>query len=99
MIELAEVIRELRRELHDAIDAGKDEPLRFEAGPIELEATIAVERRGGAGAKLRFWVVEFGGDAKATQSSTQRIKLTLQPRLADSGTAPWVSGQETGRER
>ncbi len=99
MIELAEVIRELRRELHDAINGGKDEPLRFEAGPIELEATIAVERQGGAGAKLRFWVVEAGGDAKATRSSTQRIKLTLQPRLADSGTPPWVSGQETGRER
>jgi Trypsin-co-occurring domain 2 len=65
---------------------------------VELEATVAVEKGGGGGAKVRFWVIELGGDAKVTQSSTQRIKLALQPRLASGGTA-MVGGEEEARER
>jgi hypothetical protein len=98
MIELGEVIGELRRELQTAMAAGAGEPLRFELGPVELEATVAVEKGGGGATKIRFWVVELGGDAKVSQSSTQRIKLVLQPRLA-SGQAPLISGDEAARER
>lgn len=100
MVELAEVIAELRRELDEArlaVDPG--EPLRFELGPVELEATIAIEKSKGGGARLRFWVVELGGDASAARSSTQRLKVTLRPLLADSGAAPWVSGEEAEGER
>lgn len=98
MIELGELISELRRELQQAMKAGKGEPLRFELGPVELEATVAVEKGGGAGAKIRFWVIELGGDAKASQSSTQRIKLALQPRLA-GGETPLVGDEEAADER
>ena len=98
MIELAEVIGELRRELQRAMDAGEGELLRFELGPVELEATVAVEKGGGGGAKVRFWVIELGGDAKATQASTQRLKLALQPRLASGGKA-LVAGDEAPGER
>jgi len=96
MIELAEVISELRRELQQAMNAGEGEPLRFELGPVELEATVAVEKGGSGGAKVRFWVIELGGDAKATQSSTQRVKLALQPRLASGMTAMVASDEEPG---
>jgi hypothetical protein len=99
MIELSEVIGELRRELQQAMNAGEGEPLRFELGPVELEATVAVEKGGGANAKVRFWVMELGGDAKATQSSTQRVKLALQPRLASTGATPLVAGDAIDRER
>ena len=78
MIELAEVIVELRRELDRAratVDPG--EKLRFELGPVELEATVAVEKKGGAGAKIRFWVVELGGDAEVARSSTQRSAVAI----------------------
>ena len=98
MIELGEVISELRRELQQAMEAGEGQPLRFELGPVELEATVAVDRGGGGGVKVRFWVIELGGDAKAAQSSTQRIKLVLQPRLS-SGRRPMVAGDEAARER
>lgn len=98
MVELGEVISELRRELQQAVKAGKDEPLRFELGPVELEATVAVEKGGGGGAKIRFWVIELGGNAQATQSSAQRIKLILRPRLAGGGT-PLVSDEEAADER
>lgn len=99
MIELADLISELRRELAIAINAGRGEPLRFELGPVELEVMVGLEREGTAGAKVRFWVVELSGDGQVARSSTQRIKLILQPRLADSSSPPWVSGAETRQER
>jgi hypothetical protein len=98
MIELAEFIGELRRELQQAMDAGEGQELRFELGPVELEATVAVEKGADLGAKVRFWVLELGGDVKATQASTQRIKLALQPRLASGETAR-VASDEGPRER
>ncbi len=55
VIELSELIRELRRELNQAIAAGRDEPLRFELGPVEVEVTVGVDSKGTAGAKVRFW--------------------------------------------
>jgi hypothetical protein len=99
MIELAEVIGELRRELQQAMHAGEREPLRFELGPVELEATVAVEKGAGGGAKVRFWVIELGGDAKASQASTQRIKLALQPRLSASGKKALIADDEAPGER
>jgi hypothetical protein len=98
MIELSEVIGELRRELQEAMAAGEGQPLRFELGPVELEATVAVEKGGGGGAKVRFWVIELGGEGKANQSTTQRIKLALQPRMA-SGRTAMVAGDEVAGER
>ena len=99
MIQLADVILELRRELEIARVAAVEEELHFELGPIELEVSVAVERQGGPSAKVRFYVVEFGADALAKHASTQRIKLTLQPRLAGLEDRPFVSGVERDRER
>ena len=99
MIELSEMISELRRELDQAIDAGADERLRFELGPVEVEVTVGLDSKGTAGAKVRFWVVELGGDAEVERSSLQRIKLTLQPRLAGSQARPEISDTERSGER
>ena len=98
MIELSEVIGELRPELQQAMDTGRGQPLRFELGPVELEATVAVEKGGGGGAKVRFWVIELGGDAKASQTPTQHIKLALLPRLASGETAVVVGDEEPGEQ-
>jgi hypothetical protein len=100
MIELSDVLRELRSELDRARNAAADEELGFELGPIELEVTVGVEQTGGVGGKVRFWVLELGGDGRASRNSTQRIKLTLQPTLASQGaTSVRVSGEEAARER
>jgi hypothetical protein len=93
------MISELRRELNQAIEAGRGESLRFELGPVEVEVTVGLDSKGTAGAKVRFWVVELGGDAEVTRSSLQRLKLTLQPRLAGSKALPEVSGAEVPGER
>lgn len=93
------MIAELRRELQEAMIAGEDEPLRFELGPVEVEASVTVEKEGSGEGKIRFWVVDLAADARVSRSSVQHIKLTLQPRLAVSGVAPYVAGSATDRER
>lgn len=106
LIELAEVITQLRTELDRARAAAAGEDLQFELGPVELEVAIAVEAVGGAEAKVRFWVVEIGGNAQATSASTQRIKLTLHPAVT-AGAGPeggrkvsaFISGGEVPGER
>ncbi|MEE1804153.1 MULTISPECIES: trypco2 family protein [unclassified Streptomyces] len=102
MIELSELIRELRQELNAAMADGQDEAVRFELGPVEVEATVAVDRAGSANGKVRFWVVEAGADASYTHAQTQRITLTLQPVLVapDAARGPvLIAGDEVDGER
>jgi hypothetical protein len=96
VIELADVISELRKELERARASAKGSSLRFELGPVELEVTVALDREGTTGGKVRFWVVEAGAEGKVAAMSTQRIKLTLQPQEgqpepAGGSAAPAVS--------
>lgn len=87
MIELAVMVRELREQLNRAMAEPGAGPIRFELGAVEVEATVAVDRGGGVGGKVNFWVVEASGDASLTDSRTHRITLTLQPTLvAPDGT-------------
>lgn len=97
MIELATVIQDLREELERAVIAAEGEALRFELGAIELEMSVALERSGHTGAKVRFWVVETGAEVTAGTNSTQRIKLALQPTLAGSDKA-FISGVTEAHE-
>jgi hypothetical protein len=98
-IEVAELIGQLRAELDAATEAGQGSDLKFELGPVELELTVAVDKEAKPGAKVRFWVVELGADAKLSSANTQKIKLTLEPRRASQpGRRPWVSGNEVSGE-
>ncbi len=90
---LADFLTALRAELADAqrrAEADTDDPLRLRVGPIEvsLEVAFTVEKAGEAGAGLRakFWVLEFGeaslkGSLSTRNMSTQKVTLTLTPRL------------------
>ncbi|MDX3059629.1 hypothetical protein PV394_31600 [Streptomyces sp. NE06-03E] len=102
MVELSDMIRQLRRELNAAMSDGRDEAVRFELGPVEIEATVTVDREAGADGKVRFWVVEAGGSGKYAQARTQRITLTLQPKaVAPDGTprTALITGAEADGER
>ena len=79
-LELASVIRQLRAELNEAMDDAEGERLRFELGPVELSLTVTVGREATPGAKVRFWVIEAGADAKISREAVQDIKLVLSPR-------------------
>jgi hypothetical protein len=97
---LSEVIAQLRAELAEAMRAGENEQLRFELGPVEVELTVGVEKEAKPGAKVKFWVLELGSEARFESVSTQRIKLTLDPRdTAQPGRRPSISGDEAPQER
>jgi hypothetical protein len=91
-LDLAEVVRALRRELTAATAEGQDAEVRFELGPIELEFLVDIRREAGADAGVRFGVVSFGAKGALAAGSGHRVKLTLNPR--DSlGRSPRVSAR------
>jgi hypothetical protein len=98
-VELAELIGQLRSELTEAMHAGADEELRFELGPVELELTVAVTKEVKPGAKVKFWVVELGADSTVGSATTQKIKLTLDPRRKGETGKLQISGDEEADER
>lgn len=98
-VELAQMISHLRQELSVAMREGEGEELRFELGPVELELTVAMSKEAGPNAKVRFWVVELGADAKVASQATQRITLTLDPRRRGVAGTPLISGSEQAGER
>ena len=96
---LADTIAAVRRELGLAQAAGQGQPVRFRTGPVELEFEVAVTRTGGGEAGVQLWVLTLGGKLERGQSTTQRIKVILQPvdpetgqdaRIADPGRGPAV---------
>jgi Trypsin-co-occurring domain 2 len=99
VLELAKVIRDLRAELEKAIVAADGETLLFELGPIELELSLAIEAGAHADAKVRFWVVDAGAGTSVDQTNSQRITLTLTPKLGPDGASPYVSGTADERRR
>jgi hypothetical protein len=77
---LAEVVANLRAELNEAMQASADEDLLFELGTVELQLTVGVDKETKPGRRSSFWVLEVGAETTLGSSSTQRIKLTLDPR-------------------
>ncbi len=98
MVELAELIAELRDELTKAVAAASPTGLRFELGPVGLEVSVAVVKEAKPGAKVKFLVIEFGAEGAVSHTATQKITLTLQPTLSD-GRGAYVAGDtETGED-
>lgn len=86
MISLVDFIKEVKKELRAAVD--EDDPF-FEMGDVELEVTFALDASAKAGAKL--FVVDIGGETKATQS--HKVTVKLHPFLESD------SSQQTPKER
>ncbi|MER6132190.1 trypco2 family protein [Streptomyces sp. NPDC001815] len=81
MIELSDFIRELRSQLNSVLSDADPGPVRFELGPVEIEAAVTVDRSRGAGGKVNFWVVEANADMSSIATRTHRVTVTLQPLL------------------
>jgi hypothetical protein len=95
-IPLTEWLNSLRAELSEAQQAGVGNELRLQVEKLELEVEVASARDLGAKTGVKFWVVEAGVDGRTKWGRTQRLKLTLAPRLAD-GSVLEVSDEVTGR--
>ncbi len=89
---LADAVRELRRELIEAMQDGVDEPLRFELGPIEIEFALTLRRNGEGSVGANFAVVSFGGKAGVSTDALHRLKLTLTPQEVETGRPARIAG-------
>ncbi|MFI0859585.1 trypco2 family protein [Streptomyces smyrnaeus] len=102
MIELSDMISELRSQLTTSLADNADEAVRFEVDSVEIEATVAVSREGGADAKVRLWVVDAGTNGKYAHAQTQRITVSLAPKVVADGRPPQpalIAGEQVDGER
>jgi hypothetical protein len=99
-IEVADLIWQLRHELSRAMWAGEHTDLRFEAGPVELELTVVVEKSTEPGMKAKLLVVDAGVSGRRATAVTQRVRLTLHPRRANAPErSPLIGGSSVPDER
>ncbi|GAB3835188.1 trypco2 family protein [Dactylosporangium cerinum] len=99
-VELGDLIWQVRHELSRAMWAGEHTDLRFEAGPVELELTVAVEKASQPGMKAKLLVVDVEFGRSNTSTTTQRIHVTLHPRRADAPDRPaMIAGGSMENER
>jgi hypothetical protein len=75
---LADTIAAVRRDLGAALADGHGQPVRFRAGPVELDFGVAVTCTGGGPEGVRL--------------SVQRVKVTLRPLDADTGADAQTAG-------
>ncbi len=86
-IALAELIEDLRNELQDAVERGRERSIRFEVGEVTLELNVEVSRAAEGSAGLKFWVFTSAeAKASAERTQTQKITLTLRPKGPDGDT-------------
>jgi Trypsin-co-occurring domain 2 len=78
-VRLSDAIGQVRAELERAIEVGKDSPVAFRAGPVELEFQVAFEATASVDAGVRVWVLSAGTKGEATRSTSHRLKVTLTP--------------------
>ncbi|CCK24637.1 hypothetical protein BN159_0258 [Streptomyces davaonensis JCM 4913] len=98
MIELSDLIRELRQQLATAAQEQEGQAVQFDLGPVEIEVTVTVTRESSARGGIRLWVVDAEAeDGAQPRSGTQRITLTLQPRAEVSGRPARISAGDIER--
>ena len=78
-IELAAAIGQVREQLARAIVQGKDSPIAFRAGPVEMEFEVTFSKTVGGYAGVRVWVVSAGAKGEQVRRATHRLKLALTP--------------------
>ncbi|MFF9244826.1 trypco2 family protein [Streptomyces sp. NPDC014776] len=84
-IGLAETIEAVRAELASAITAGAASTLQFPVDGVQLEFNVAVEKKAGGKAGVRFWVMELGGSADYRNEEIQKVTVTLGTPVDDHG--------------
>ena len=89
-IPLAKVIGELRSQLRQAREQGKDEEPRFLVDEAEIELQVGVTTEGEGGVGVNFWVYTAEAGGKLARASVQTIRLTLRPEDASGGR--WRTG-------
>jgi hypothetical protein len=81
MLELSQVLADLRDELVKAQTAGEGSDVRFLIDDVEVELQFAVTGEGKA--KAGFKVLSFGAEAEAKGSGAATQKLRLKLKVVD----------------
>jgi hypothetical protein len=84
-VELSAAIGQIRQQLANAMDEGKESPMAFRPGPVELELEVAFSAVGGGEVGVRAWVLSAGIKGEMSRSTTNRLKVTLTPVARDGG--------------
>jgi hypothetical protein len=78
-VELAVAIGQVREQIALAIEQGKDSPVAFRAGPVEIEFEVTFSSMVGGDAGVRVWVVSVGGKGETARANAHRLKVSLTP--------------------
>ncbi|MFD9484783.1 trypco2 family protein [Streptomyces sp. NPDC059991] len=91
--EITEAIEQLRTQLAQAQEYGKDARLQFRITEVEMEFLVEVRKDAGGSGGVRLGVVKLGADAKVSQGTTHRLRLKLDVRDTLTGDPATVSGR------
>ena len=76
---LADAIGQVRAELEQAVEDGRDSAVAFRAGPVELEFEVAFTRTGGVNGGFQLSVLSLGAKREKSTAATHTVKVTLTP--------------------
>lgn len=76
---LADAIDQVRQELADAIERGKHSPVRFRAGPVELDFQVEITGTKGASGGINVSVISLGAKGERATTNSHHVSITLTP--------------------
>ena len=81
---LSAALEGLREELESAWEKGAGKPIRFRVSEVTLTFEAVARRDTQGGGKIRWWLIEAGGDVTVGRENTQTVTLMLTPGLYDA---------------
>lgn len=97
-VQLATALESLREELEAAYEHGRNRRIRFRIDEVTLTVQVVARREKEGSGKLRWWLVEAGGQVSSGSERTQTLVVTLQPGVYDGDAEPSplaVQGKES----
>ena len=81
---LSAALEGLREELESTWKEGAGKAIRFRVSDVTLTLEAVARRDVQGGGKIRWWLIEAGGDVTAGKETTQTLVLRLTPGLYDA---------------
>src|SRR3954452_6611637 len=85
---LSTAVEGLRQELEAAWEAGQGRRVRFRVSQVTLTVEAVARREREGGAKVRWWLLEAGGQEKRASETPQPRVLSLTPSVYDDEGPP-----------
>src|SRR3954447_14194718 len=96
-VTVADAIKELRAQLENAQREGVGKDLRFLARSVEVELAIVFKSEIEGGGGVKAWFLDISGKTKATDETTHKVKLVLEP-VGRDGKPTFVSDTDNEEE-